>query len=152
MCWLPVPNELTRTPSRSSGVAPHLESSERVDPSTVLCAVLLQVWSTQSCCSGVAPDLAYLGNFAKSLDYSRVLQSLQVSGLSALQRNHQEVFFSQFSSVWPFPKFEYPVLRMISRPPQRGSVLGYSSSLYVSHIPLGSFLNRPVLFTSAVPA
>ena len=69
MCWLPVPIELTRTQSRRSVVAPHLESSERNAPWTVL---------LQRCCSRSGMSWT----FAKILDDFRVLQFLrsQVSG------------------------------------------------------------------------
>ena len=56
--------------------------------------------------------------FAMIVHESRVLQSLRSQISGAFLRFLPASFFSQFSSTWPFLKFDYPVLRMISRPPQ----------------------------------
>ena len=96
-------------------------------------AVLLHIWNLpnemtrkQSCCSGVGPDLAHQGSCVSSPPVSQVW----------FLRFHQQVFFSRFSSTWPFLKFDYYKVSSSTNDfsPTRGSVLGYSSSL--SHIPL----------------
>ena len=120
MCWLPVPNELTRTQSGSSGFAPHLESSERNDTLTVLLqrAVLLQIWKTQSCCSGVGPDLAYL---EFSPRFFIIIESFSLSGLrsGAFLGFDEHCFFflssHQSGNFWNLITQSY----VISRPSER---------------------------------
>ena len=105
MCWLRAPSELTRTQSRSSsGVAPHLGSSERNNP--VAAAVLLHIWNTQSfllrrCCARSGTSWI----FAKILHDSRVPQSLRSQVSDAFLRLHHQVFFLVFinlaiSEIW----------------------------------------------------
>ena len=105
MCWLPVPNELTRTQSRSSVVAPQLEN-----PNEITCK--------QSCCSGVAPDLAYLEFSPRFM----ILKSSSLLGLRSqahfwdftskffFLRSHQSGHFwnliTQFVYVWFSPSRE----------------------------------------------
>ena len=79
--------------------------------------MLLQIWNTQSCRSRVAPDLAYYLNFRQDPLFSSPPVS-QVSGIRRISQTSSS-FFSQFSSIWPFLKFDYPVLRTISRRPER---------------------------------
>ena len=121
---------LTRTQSRSSsGVAPHLESSERNDMYTVLLqrAVLLQIWNTQSCCSGVGPDLAHL---EFSPNFFLILESCSLRSQVSLLRFHQKVFFlSSHQSVHFWHLITQFYVWFLAH--QRGSVLGYSSSLQV---------------------
>ena len=61
---------------------------------------------------------------------SRVPQSLRCQVSDAFLRLHHQLFFSVLI-IWPFLKFDYPVLRMILAD-QRGSVLEYSSIVDVS--------------------
>ena len=87
MCWLPVPNELTRTQSRSNGVAA-LESSERSNLWTVL---LLQ-----RCCSrcGIhSPVAAMLRQIWHILIFANILHDSRVHSLSGLR---SQTHFSDF--------------------------------------------------------
>ena len=128
---------LTRIQSRSSsGVAPHLESSERNDTEAVLLqrAVLLQIWNTQSCCSGAGPDLAHL---EISPRFCMILESSSLSGL----RSHfwdftSKFFFSVFinltiSEIWlPSSTYDFS-------PTREAQFLDIALVYqYVSHIPL----------------
>ena len=102
-------------------------------------AVLLHIWNLptemtrkQSCCSErwcsrskihsspVATVLVQIWHMLNFRQYSSWFSSPPVSGL----RSHfwdftVKIFFSILSSIWPFLKFDYTVLRMISRPPER---------------------------------
>ena len=59
------------------------------------------MWNTQSCCSDVAPDLAYL-NFRQHSSWFSSPQSLRSQVSDAFLRLPS--FFSQFSSIWVFHK------------------------------------------------
>ena len=84
---------LTRTQSRLSGVAPHLESSERNDPSTVLLQRCCSRFGIRSPVAAVWLQIWHILNFCQDSWWFSSLQSLrsQVSGV--IQRNHQQVFF-----------------------------------------------------------
>ena len=66
----------------------------------------------------VGPDLSH---FEFSPRFFMILESYsldtQVSGLAS--EISPASFFSQFSSIGPILELDYPVLRMISRPPER---------------------------------
>ena len=104
-------------------------------PSLVAAGVLLHIWNLpnemtrkQSCCSERCCSRSGIHSPVAAVLVQIWHTSCQVS----LLRFHQQVFFSQFSSIWPFLKFDYPILRVISRPPERLSS-GYSFSLCVSY-------------------
>ena len=113
-------------------------------------AVLLHVWNLPNemtrkqscCCSGVAPDLEYTvllqrccarsGIYNFSPRFFMILESPSISGLKSQTHFSDFIkFFSQFS-IWPFLKFDYPILRMISRRPERLSswIPQYSLCIY----------------------
>ena len=94
--------------------------------------MLLQIWKTQSCCSGVGPDLAYIEfspRFFLILESSSLFRS-QVSG--ALLIFHQQVFFlrsHQSGHFWNLIT-QFCVWFLAY---QRGSILRYSSGLCISY-------------------
>ena len=128
MCCLPVPNDLTRTQSRSSGVAPHLESSERNDPYTAL--LLQRCCSRSGIHSPVAAVLRQIWHVLISPRFFMIIESPSISGLRSKAHFSDSKFFSQFS-ICPFLKYDYPVLRMISRQPERLSSWIQQYNLYM---------------------
>ena len=102
--------------------------------SRVAAAVLLQIWKTRSCRSGVAPDLAYL-NFRQDSSWFSSPPVSQVSGLRS--QTHFSDFikfflsFRQCGHFWNLinSNIQFYVWFLAD---QWGSVLGYSSIVYVS--------------------
>ena len=84
------------SPVAANGAAPDLEYSP-------VAAVLVQIW--------------HILNFRQDSSWFSSPPVSQASGLTC--EISPASFFSQLSSIWPFLKFDYPVLRMISRPPER---------------------------------
>ena len=121
--------------------------------------------SSPGTASGAAPDLEYTVLLQRCWSRSGTswwvfakisswwFSSPPVSQVSGLTSEISPAsFFSQFSSIWAFLKFDYPQFYVWFFAHQRGSVRGYSSSSLTYLISLsGSFLNRPEWFTSAVP-
>ena len=88
--------------------------------------MLLQIWNTQSCRSGVAPDLAYLNFRLDSLWLSSPPVS-QVSGLRRISQTPSFFLSSQSAHFWNMI-IQFYVWFLAN---QRGSVLGYSSIIYI---------------------
>ena len=105
-------------------------------------AVLLHIWNLpneitrkQSCCSerccprsgiyspvaAVLVQIWHILNFRQDPSWLSSPPVSQISGLTRLRTSEisAAILFSQFSLIWPFLKFDYPVLRMISRLPER---------------------------------
>ena len=143
---------LTRTQSRSSsGVAPHLESSERNDTEAVLLqrAVLLQIWNTQSCCSGAGPDLAHL---EISPRFCMILESSSLSGLRSHFWDFTSNFFFSALINRTIPEIWSPSSTYDFSPTREAESLD-TAVVYVSHIPLRLVSEQTgvIYFSSAVP-
>ena len=113
--------------------------------------VSLQIWNARSCCSGTAPDLAYV-DFSPR--FYMIFESSSLSGLRSQAHFWDftsEFFFSVLINLaiseiwWPSSTYDFS--------PTREAQFLDAAVVYVSHIPfrLVSEQTGVIYFSSAVP-